>query len=111
MIDRVRVAEGVTYSPSASGSPSDVFPTYGFVSASVETPPAKIDGLYTTIREITADLRAKGPTQDELDRAIKPRVEGFTKAQQTNEYWLTWVSGAAADPRRLRHRARHHPRL
>ena len=101
MIDRVRVAEGMSYSPSAAGSPSDVFPTYGVVFADVETPPAKINGLYTAIREITADLRSKGPTQDELDRAVRPRVEGFTKAQQTNEYWMTWVAGSDADPRRL----------
>ena len=101
MIDRVRVAEGMSYSPAAAGSPSDVFPTYGVVFADVETPPARIAGLYTAIREITADLRAKGPTGDELDRAIRPRVEGFTKAQQTNEYWMTWVGGSDADPRRL----------
>jgi zinc protease len=101
MIDRVRVAEGMSYSPAAAGSPSDVFPNYGLIYADVETPPAKIDGLYTAVRKITADLRSKGPTQDELDRAIRPRVEGFTKAQQTNEYWMTWVAGSDADPRRL----------
>jgi zinc protease len=101
MIDKVRVAEGTTYSPNAAGSPSDVFPTYGVVYADVETPPAKIDGLFTDVRDITADLRAKGPTQDEMDRAIRPRVEGFTKAQQTNEYWMTWVAGSDTDPRRL----------
>ena len=101
MIDRVRVAEGMSYSPAAAGSPSDVFPNYGTVFADVETPPAKIDSLYAAIREITADLRSKGPTQDEMDRAIRPRVEGFIKAQQTNEYWMTWLGGSDADPRRL----------
>ena len=101
MIDRVRVAEGNAYSPSAGGAPSDTFPTYGMVFADVETPPAKLDGLFAAVREITADLRAKGPTPDEMDRAVRPRVEAFTKAQQTNEYWLTWIAGADTDPRRL----------
>jgi zinc protease len=101
LIDRVRIAEGATYSPSVNSAPSDVFPTYGVVSASVETPPAKIPGFYTAVREITADLIAHGPTPDELDRALKPRIETLAKAQQTNEYWLTWLAGAQMDPRRL----------
>ncbi len=101
LIDRVRIAEGSTYSPSVTSNPSDVFPTYGVVTASVETPPAKIAGFYTAVREIAADLRANGPTPDELQRALKPRIETLTKAQQTNEYWMTWIMGADRDPRRL----------
>jgi zinc protease len=101
LVDRVRIAEGSTYSPSVTSSPSDVFPTFGVVAASVETPPAKIDSFYKAVSEITADLRAKGPTVDELDRAVRPRIETLTKAQQTNEYWLTWIAGADRDPRRL----------
>jgi zinc protease len=101
LIDRVRFAEGATYSPAVNSSPSDVFPTYGVVSASVETPPAKIAGFYAALREITADLIAHGPTADELNRALKPRIETLAKAQQTNEYWLTWLAGSEQDPRRL----------
>jgi zinc protease len=101
LTDRVRIAEGSTYSPSVSSNPSDVFPTYGLVAASVETPPARIDSFYKAVSEITADLRAKGPTADELERAVKPRIETLTKAQQTNEYWMTWLAGAEDDPRRL----------
>ena len=101
LIDRVRIAEGSTYSPSVTSSPSDVFPTYGFISASVETPPAKITSFYSAVSELSADLREKGPTADELERAVKPRIETLTKAQQTNEYWMTWLGGADMDPRRL----------
>ena len=101
LIDRVRVAEGATYSPSVYSNPSDVFPHYGVVAASVETPPAKIAGFYDAVHDITADLAAKGPTADELQRAVKPRIETLAKSQQTNEYWITWLAGAERDPRRL----------
>ena len=111
LIDRVRVAEGSTYSPSVTSSPSDVFPGYGVVSASVETPPVKIDGFYGAVHDIAADLRAKGPTPDELQRAVKPRIETLTKAQQTNEYWMTWIAGAADDPAPPADRAGHPARL
>ncbi len=101
LIDKVRIAEGASYSPAAAANPSDVFPTYGVAYASVETPPSKIAGFYKTVDEITADLAARGPTADELARAVRPRLETLAKAQQTNEYWLSWVSDADRDPRRL----------
>jgi zinc protease len=101
LIDKVRIAEGASYSPTAAANPSDVFPTYGVAYASVETPPAKIADFYKTVDQITADLAARGPTADELARAVRPRIETLAKAQQTNEYWLSWVAGADRDPRRL----------
>ena len=101
LIDKERIAEGATYSPAAAASPSDVFPTYGVAYASVETPPAKIAGFYQAVSEIAADLAAKGPTPDELERAVKPRLETLTKAQQTNSYWLTWTEDADREPARL----------
>jgi zinc protease len=101
LIDKVRIAEGSTYSPSVDSSPSDVFPSYGVVQAEVETPPAKITGFFKTVDDIAADLATKGPTPDELERAVKPRIESMAKAQETNEYWLTWLAGADREPRRL----------
>jgi zinc protease len=101
LIDKERIEQGATYSPAAAAAPSDVFPHYGVAYASIETPPAKIPGFYRAVDQIAADLAAKGPTPDELQRAVKPRIETLAKAQQTNAYWLTWVAGADRDPRRL----------
>lgn len=101
LVDQVRIAQGATYSPSADWEASIVFPGYGYVSANVEIPPAKIDGFFTDVAKIAADLREKDVTPDELERARKPRVEAIVKAQQTNEYWLGQLSGGEADPRRL----------
>ncbi len=101
LIDQVRIAEGSTYSPSADWEASLVLPGYGYVSADVEIPPEKIPGFYATVDKIVADLKAKEVGADELERARKPRIEAIEKAQQTNEYWLNQLSGAALDPRRL----------
>ncbi len=101
LIDRVRIAEGSTYSPSTGLDSSDVFPGYGFVQASVETPPAKIAAFYKALSDITAAMAAQGVTADELERARKPRVETITKAMQTNEFWRSGLAGAQTDPRRL----------
>jgi zinc protease len=101
LLDQVRVAEGATYSPATTEQASHIFPGYGFMLAEVETPPAKIPGFFADVSKIVADMRAKPPTPDEMERAKKPTVEKLLKAQQTNEYWLGALERAQRDPREL----------
>jgi zinc protease len=101
ILDEVRIAQGATYSPETEASFSETIPGYGAAISEVEMPPAKIPGFFDTVTRITADLRDKGLTDDELARARNPRVSGIEKAQLTNEYWLERLSGSIADPRRL----------
>lgn len=101
LLDRVRIAEGATYSPSASANNSVWFKGYGSISASVETPPDKIAGFYQAVADISADLRAKAPTADELERAKNPRIEQIEKARQTNDYWYGVLPGLIDYPERI----------
>jgi zinc protease len=101
LTDVLRMKQGVTYSPAAGAATSLVFPHYGYLSAQMEAPPAKLDGFFTDVSAIAADLRAKPVTPDEMERAKKPLIEGLEKAMATNQYWLNSLSGAQADPRRL----------
>jgi zinc protease len=101
LIDSLRVAQGATYSPSASLEASEDYPGYGYVAASVEIPPAKIAGFYDEVAKIASDLRANAPSPDEIKRAVLPRIEAIGKAMQTNEYWLAGLAEAQTDPRRL----------
>jgi zinc protease len=101
LIDQLRVAEGTTYSPSAGAIASETFPGYGYAFASVETPPAKLDGFFAAVGRITQAMAANGVTADEFERARKPHVDALIKSQQTNEFWLTRLEGAQTDPRRL----------
>ena len=99
--DQLRRAEGATYSPSAGSNVSDVFPHYGYLSVRVEIPPAKLPGFFKDVDAIAADLRDKPVSADELARAKGPAVESLIKRRETNEYWLTALAGAQADPRKL----------
>ena len=101
LTDKVRVAEGSTYSPSAGASQSETYPGYGVLSAGVEIPPAKLAGFYTDVDAIAADLRTRGITADELTRAVGPHVVAIRKAQQTNGYWEAMLHAAQTEPRRL----------
>ena len=101
LLDRVRIAEGATYSPESRVELSQTLTGYGYAYAQVEMPPRKIPGFFADISAIAADMRDKGVTDDELLRARNPRVANLRKAQMTNEYWIADLSGSLADPRRL----------
>ena len=101
LIDELREAQGATYSPSVGWNASDVWSGWGYVSARVEIPPALVDGFFRDTLKIAADLQATPPTADEMDRALKPRLERLAKARETNEYWLEQLGGAQIDARQL----------
>ncbi|NEX92435.1 M16 family metallopeptidase [Caulobacter sp. 17J65-9] len=101
LTEELREHQSVTYSPSTAFESSWTFPGYGYLSASIEAPPEKLDGFFRDVAKIAADLRAKPPTADEMDRARRPRVEALEKAKATNEYWLGQLSGAQTDPKKL----------
>jgi zinc protease len=101
LIEQIRQKDAATYSPSVSYNHSLTWKDWGYISASVEVPPQKIDSFYATVAKIAADLGATGPTADELQRAKAPRIDALQKARVTNQYWLSELSGAQADPRRL----------
>jgi zinc protease len=101
LIDVLRQQQAVTYSPFAGSSASTVFPHWGYIDAEMEAPPDKLDGFFDDVAKVAAKLRAEPPDADELARAKTPAVQALEKAMATNEYWLTGLSGAETDPRRL----------
>jgi zinc protease len=101
LTEQLREAEGATYSPSVGYSHSLVWSGWGYLSANVEVPPEKLPVFFDEVQKIAADLRANPISADELARAKQPRLQNIQRARVTNQYWLSELSGAQADPRRL----------
>jgi zinc protease len=101
LTEELREAQGATYSPSVAYSHSQVWEGWGYLAASVEVPPAKLDAFFDGVKTIAADLRDHPVAADELARAKQPRIERLQRARVTNQYWLADLSGAQADPRKL----------
>lgn len=101
LVERVRNGEGVTYTPSAVSVASSDLSDFGYVAASVEIPPQKIEAFYTDLDAIVTDLGARPPTVDEVERARAPVVETALKLRETNVFWLGLINGSQADPRRF----------
>jgi zinc protease len=99
LTDRLRVHDGVTYSPSASTDASDIFKGFGLVQAMVETPVDKVGRFYSELDSIVEALRTSPPSPDELDRAKRPRVDQRIRLLRENQYWITALANAQHDDR------------
>ena len=101
LVEELREGQAVTYSPSASSNSSWTFPGYGYLSASIEAPPERLDGFFADVDRIAAQLRDAPIEADELERARRPMVEALQRARNTNEYWLSQLSDVQSDETRL----------
>lgn len=101
LTEELRESQGATYSPSVNYNHSYVWTGWGYMSASVEIPPAGLDDFFADVAEIAADLRTSPVEADELERARQPRLERIARARVTNGYWLNELTGGQTDPRRL----------
>ena len=101
LVEELREGQAVTYSPSASSNASWTFPDYGYLSASIEAPPERLDGFFADVDRIAAQLRDAPIDADELERARRPMVESLQRARNTNEYWLSQLSDVQSDETRL----------
>ena len=99
--DEIREKQGLAYSPSAGSTASDIYPGYGYISVTAETPPAALPKLFETVDAIAADLRDNPISEDELNRARRPAVERIRRSMADNGYWLTQLSQAQSDPATL----------
>jgi zinc protease len=99
LFDAVRVKAGTSYTTQATSQASTTFPGFGIVLAFADIPPGKASVFYDAVGTIVADLKAHGPTADELERARNPAIAKATQSRQTNAYWLGIVSQVQSEPR------------
>ena len=77
-----------TYSPYASASVNEI-PRRSFILQSVfYTNPEKYEALRAATFAILADLRANGPTEEEVESVRAQRLNNLQEAREENSYWL-----------------------
>jgi zinc protease len=101
LTDRIREAEGMSYSPGAAHSASDIWDDYGYLFGRVEAPPASLPRFLSEAQSIADDLAAKPVEADELNRALKPLTERMSRDRNGNPWWLQGLGGASTNPRVL----------
>jgi zinc protease len=101
LLDEVREKLGATYSPNAGSFASDLYPGYGYLSASVIAAPDKMDIISASIKKVTKEMRDAPVSQDLLLRARKPVLEAIEKSDRENGSWLGLTNVAQSQPAKL----------
>ena len=91
MRESIREKLGATYSPYAYNAPSRAYSGYGVFKAVVSINPQDAGIVTNEIFKIADDIREKGVTEDEFERAVKPIVNKIKDMRRTNSYWLSSV--------------------
>jgi zinc protease len=101
LLERLRDAEGATYTPTAGTNASQDFPAWGIFYAGAEVRPERTDLFFRIAREIVADMAAKPVAADEFARALNPVLSGLERQQRTNGYWLGALQEWSRRPERI----------
>ena len=101
LTERLREAEGFTYSAFNSNYESVAYPGFGYLWVGVDIRPENADAVYNAIEELAADLRNGEIDDDEMQRARQPLLEQIEDAMESNGTWLGWLDGSFDDPSRL----------
>jgi zinc protease len=89
---KVREELGEAYSPYARNIPSDTYTGYGYLMSIITVDPPQAEKIAAVVKGIGEELAAKGTDKDELERAIKPLLNGIEQQVRDNSYWLQTVA-------------------
>jgi zinc protease len=101
LLDEVREKLGATYGPNAGSFASDLYPGYGYLSASVIAAPDKMGIISASIKKVTKEMRDAPVSPDLLLRARKPVLEAIEKSDRENGSWLGLTNVAQSQPAKL----------
>lgn len=102
MREKIREELGEAYSPYAGFQPEDTYKDLGYLLAVSPGKPELSEKIGKIIVEIGTQLATDGATEDELKRAISPKISMLKKTERENSYWLgTVMSQSQEQPYRI----------
>lgn len=101
LFEQFREGEGASYSPDVSSNWPTGISGGGSFTVMAQVKPESVDAFFVRARAIAKDLAAKPVTSDELQRTVGPLLQRIARAQTGNMFWLSQLSGATEDPRRV----------
>lgn len=101
LTDELRERLGKTYSPNASSSPSTTWTDYGTFALTASVDRADVGPTRDAVREVLARLIAEPVSDDTLERAKRPLLEGYANALKSNGGWLRLAARAQTEAFRI----------
>jgi zinc protease len=100
-LEEVRKKQGATYTAGASNAASRDLPGFGFLISNASVRPEADEHYYQTVAAIADDLKQRPVTADEMTRARLPMIDRLHNERNSNGYWMSLLSGAVRDPRKI----------
>lgn len=101
---RIKLREelGDAYSPGAASNLSQNYKNVGFIMAYSPVKIENLDSVSKVLVELGDKLAKEGAVQDELDRALTPKLGMLKKTLRDNSYWLgSVVSKSQTKPQHM----------
>ncbi|GGZ99336.1 M16 family metallopeptidase [Novosphingobium arvoryzae] len=92
---------GAAYAPQVSNSWPEDLENGGGLMALAQLQPAAVPMFLQTADEIAANLIARPPSADELERVTEPLRQQITRASTSSAFFMYQLEGATEDPRKL----------
>ncbi len=101
LLDAMREKLGASYAPQVNNDwPTDL-DNGGSIMAVAQLQPAAVPVFFATVDEIAADLIARPPSADELERVIEPLRQQLTRASTSSAFFMYQLEGATQDQRKF----------
>lgn len=101
LLDAMREKLGASYAPQVNNDwPTDL-DNGGSIMAIAQLQPDAVPVFFATANEIAADLIARPPSADELDRVIEPLRQQLTRASTSSAFFMYQLEGATSDQRKF----------
>ena len=102
LFERLRPVLGISYvSHVASWQSEDGPQSSSAIVAQADVSPQVSQEFFDEVLKVAAELRSTPVSQEEFDRAQKPRVARLEASIPTNGFWAHWLDLSQRDPRRL----------
>ena len=89
---KVREELGEAYSPYARNISSSTYKNFGYMMSMITVAPEQAEKIAQVVRGIGDELAEEGISSDELQRALKPLLNGIDQQLRQNSYWLSTVT-------------------
>lgn len=101
LLDALREKLGASYSPQVANDWPTELDNGGSIMAIAQLQPKAVPVFFATADEIAADLIARPPSADELNRVIEPLRQQLTRASTSSAFFMYQLEGATQDQRKF----------
>lgn len=98
LLDAMRERLGAAYAPQVFNDWPQDLENGGSLTAMAQLAPKAVPVFFATAEEIAADLVARPPSADELERVIEPLRQQISRASTSSAFFMYQLEGASSEP-------------